>query len=88
MADYRDPKVTTTDKKSGGMMRWVWIALGIILLLLVLGWLLGAFDNEVEEVELIEPEAVVVEEEVAEPDVVVIEEDADVIEEEVEVPAN
>lgn len=62
MADYRDPKVTTTDKKSGGAMRWVWIALGIIVLLLLLGWLLGAFNNEVAEVETAPDAAVVVEE--------------------------
>jgi hypothetical protein len=69
MADYRDPKVTTTDKKNGGMMRWVWIALAIILLLLILGWFFGAFDNEVAEVETV-PEAVVIEEEAVD-DVVV-----------------
>lgn len=63
MADYRDPKVTTTDKKSsGGMMKWVWIALAIIALLLLLGWFFGAFDNDVAEVETVDPDAVVIEE--------------------------
>lgn len=80
MADYRDPKVTNSDRKSGGAMRWVWIALGVLLLLLLLAWLFGAFDNEVAEVEGAPDAAVIVEEGVdADPDAaVVVEEEAEV----------
>ena len=44
--DYRDPKVTNTDKKGGGAMKWVWIILAIILALLILGWLLDWFGSD------------------------------------------
>ena len=41
--DFRDPKVTSTSKDSGGIGKWIAIAVGVILLLLLLGWLLGLF---------------------------------------------
>ncbi|MBM9595302.1 hypothetical protein [Roseitranquillus sediminis] len=37
MADYRDPKVTTTRKS--GASRWIWIALAVLVVLLLLWWL-------------------------------------------------
>lgn len=40
--DYRDPKVTTTER-SGSSMKWLWYLLGALVLLLLLGWLLGWF---------------------------------------------
>ena len=48
--DFRDPKVTTGTKDTGnGIGKWIAIALGVILLLLLLGWLLGLFaDDDVD----------------------------------------
>lgn len=54
--DYRDPKVTTTDR--GSSMKWLWWILGAIVLLLLLAWLLGWFADD----DVAETEAVVVEE--------------------------
>lgn len=53
--DFRDPKVTsnTTAKKDegGGIGKWIAIAIGALLLLLLLGWLLGLFaDDDVDAV--------------------------------------
>ena len=86
MADYRDPKVTSTGKKSGGMGRWLGIAAAVIILLLLLAWLLGWFGGQ--EVETVEP--TVIEEPAAtegaevvedgEADTIVVEEEADVVE--------
>jgi hypothetical protein len=56
MADYRDPKVTTTP--GGSKMKWLWIALAAIVVLLLLWWLLTP-DNEPVAVEG-EPDAVIV----------------------------
>lgn len=53
--DYRDPKVTTTDR--GSSMKWLWYVLGAILLLLLLAWLLGWFGGE--EAVVVEDAAVV-----------------------------
>ena len=55
MADYRDPKVTSTDKgkSGGGMARWLGIAAAVIILLLLLAWLLGWFGGG--EIETAEP---------------------------------
>ncbi len=54
--NFRDPKVTSTDAKttgSGGMGKWIGIALAVIVALLVLGWLLGLFaDDDVDAVEV------------------------------------
>ena len=49
MADYRDPKVTTTEgKKKNDMTKWIGIAVAVIVLLLLLAWILGWFDNDTE----------------------------------------
>ncbi|WP_210530390.1 hypothetical protein [Rubellimicrobium arenae] len=39
--DYRDPKVTTTERRSS--MNWLWYLIGAIIILALLGWLLGLF---------------------------------------------
>jgi hypothetical protein len=57
--DYRDPKVTTTER--GGSMKWLWYVLGAILLLLLLAWLLGLLGGEAAE-EVQTEDAAVVEE--------------------------
>ncbi|MGB3555133.1 MAG: hypothetical protein WBA25_10900 [Jannaschia sp.] len=42
--NFRDPKVTSTaDSSSGGFGKWAAIAVGVLLLLLLLAWLLGLF---------------------------------------------
>ena len=48
MSNYRDPKVTTTEEKSG-IGKWIGIAVAVILALLLLAWLLGTFDNNTTE---------------------------------------
>ena len=55
--DFRDPTVTsttkpaTTESAQNPMMKWIAIAAGVIVLLLVLGWLLGLFaDDDVDAV--------------------------------------
>lgn len=53
--DYRDPKVTTTERRSS--MGWLWWVLGAILLLLLLGWLLGWFAADEETATVTEPAA-------------------------------
>ena len=57
MADYRDPKVTTTRDKGG--KKWLWIALAIIAALLLLWWLFSSGEDEVATEA--DPAAVVVE---------------------------
>lgn len=54
--DYRDPKVTTTERRSS--MAWLWWVLGAIVLLLLLGWLLGWFGaDDTDAVVVTEPAA-------------------------------
>lgn len=55
--DYRDPKVTTTDR--GSSMKWLWYILGAILLLLLLAWLLGWLGNDEADAVVVEDPAVV-----------------------------
>ena len=48
--DLRDPKVTQTNTAgSGGMGKWIGIAIAVLLGLLILAWLLGAFAADDEE---------------------------------------
>ena len=47
--DYRDPKVTTTTTTQSSPMKWLWYALGALLVLLLLGWLLGLFSGNDDE---------------------------------------
>ena len=56
--DYRDPKVT--QDKSSGIGKWIAIAIGALLLLLLLSWLFGLFDDEAVVVTDDAPDAVVV----------------------------
>jgi flagellar biogenesis protein FliO len=55
MPDYRDPKVTETAGKKNDMMKWIGIAIAVLLALLLLAWLLGWFAEDQTEVELIDP---------------------------------
>ena len=41
--DYRDPKVTTGGTPRKSSTSWIWWALGILLLLLILAWVMGWF---------------------------------------------
>lgn len=45
--NYRDPKVTTT-ASSSGTSKWIAYVIGGLILLALLAWLLGLFDNDVE----------------------------------------
>ena len=51
--DLRDPKVSSTEKSSNGMMKWLAIAAAALVALLLLLFLLGVFsdDEEVTEIE-------------------------------------
>ena len=50
MANYRDPKVTTptTQKRGGGMSKWIWIILALIVAILLIAWLWGGNDETIE----------------------------------------
>lgn len=53
--DYRDPKVTAGGPRRGGSMNWLILAAGIVLLLLILGWLLGWFGTDTIGVVPVDP---------------------------------
>lgn len=58
--DFRDPKVTsgTSDTSSGGGIgKWIAIAVGVLLALLLLAWLLGLFASDEEVDAVVVPEA-------------------------------
>ncbi|EKE44563.1 hypothetical protein OCGS_1401 [Oceaniovalibus guishaninsula JLT2003] len=47
--DFRDPKVSTTTDSGNSTGKWIGIAVGVIVVLLLLAWLFGLFDNDVDE---------------------------------------
>jgi hypothetical protein len=54
MADYRDPKVTTTGtKRDANTGKWIGIAVAALVVLLLIAWWAGAFNGGAE----VEPEA-------------------------------
>ena len=51
MADYRDPKVTSTGtKRDSGTSKWIGIAVAVLVLLILIAWWTGAF-NGADDVE-------------------------------------
>lgn len=59
MANYRDPKVTNThQKKDSGMGKWIGIAVVAIVVLILLAWLMGWFNDD-DEAGIIEEPATV-----------------------------
>ena len=46
--DFRDPKVTSdgSSASSGGIGKWIAIAVAALLALLLLAWLFGLFEDE------------------------------------------
>ena len=62
-SDFRDPKVTpntgTKVADNSGVMKWVAIAVGAVLLLLLLGWLLGLFGDD-DQAEAVDGDEVIV----------------------------
>lgn len=70
--DYRDPKVTKDGSSDSSIGKWIAIAIAALLLLLLLGWLIGLFDNDqTAVVPANEPDAVIVAPE-TEPDAVIV----------------
>ena len=60
MANYRDPKVTTptTQKRGGGMGKWIGIILAVIVAILLIAWLWGGSGGmEGEVVPVVPPPA-------------------------------
>ncbi len=55
MADYKDPKVTKAESSGSSVGRIIAIAAVVIIALVVLAWLLGMFDDNVERTDTIEP---------------------------------
>ena len=56
MAEYRDPKVTTTGtKQNGSAGKWIGLALAALVLLLLIAWWLGAFGSEEVEPVVVVP---------------------------------
>jgi len=56
MADYRDPKVTTTGtKRDAGTGKWIGIAVAVIVVLLLIAWWAGAFNGADVEPEVVAP---------------------------------
>ena len=49
--DFRDPKVTTNNSSSsGGIGKWIGLAIAALVALLLLLWLFGAFNDDEEVV--------------------------------------
>lgn len=57
--DYRDPRVTDTDR--GSSKKWLWYLIGAIVLLLLLAWLFGWFGGDeaivTDETVIVDPAA-------------------------------
>jgi len=49
MADYRDPKVTTTDSRKRGMTTWIGVAVAAIVILALIWWWSAGDEPEVVE---------------------------------------
>lgn len=45
MADYRDPKVTTTGKTDSGMSKWIGIAIAALVVIGLIWWWMSADDD-------------------------------------------
>ncbi|WP_299823041.1 hypothetical protein [uncultured Jannaschia sp.] len=59
--DFRNPKVQEAGtKSSGGIGKWIGIAVAAILALLLLLWLFGALGSDDAALDTAEPEAVIV----------------------------
>ncbi|CUH09520.1 hypothetical protein JSE7799_00103 [Jannaschia seosinensis] len=56
----RDPNAHRTDDKKSGGTKWLWIALAVILGLIILAWLFGAFDGD-DDAAVMNEEPVIVE---------------------------
>lgn len=57
--DFRNPKVQNTGTKpSGGIGKWIGIALAALLALLLLLWLFGAFGDDDTAVDTTDPDVV------------------------------
>jgi Na+-transporting methylmalonyl-CoA/oxaloacetate decarboxylase gamma subunit len=56
MADYRDPKVTTSGtKRDSGTGKWIGIALAVLVVLILIAWWTGAFNGGDVEPEVVAP---------------------------------
>ncbi|WP_299656950.1 hypothetical protein [uncultured Jannaschia sp.] len=57
--DFRNPKISDTGtKSSGGIGKWIGIAIAGLVVLLLLLWLLGAFGSDDADVDMTDPDAV------------------------------
>jgi hypothetical protein len=58
MADYRDPKVTSTGtRRDGGTGKWIGIAVAVLVVLALIAWWGGAFNGGEVEPEAMAPGA-------------------------------
>ena len=68
--DFRDPVIHDSSKSSGGISKWIGIALAVLIALLLLSWLFGLFDDDDAVVTQTNDPAVVTDD--ADPAVVVV----------------
>jgi len=45
MSEYRNPKVTTPEDSASSIGKWIGIAVAVLVAILVLMWMFGAFDG-------------------------------------------